>query len=50
MLEISLGVLIGFLKTGPSPSKNSTPKPKASGIVNMSENKIEASKLNAFIG
>ena len=35
-----IGILIGFLKTGPSPSKNSTPKPKASGIVNMSENKI----------
>jgi hypothetical protein len=45
-----LDVLIGFLNTGPSPSKNSTPKPKASGIVKISENRIDASKLNAFIG
>ena len=47
---MSFDVLIGLLNTGPSPSKNSTPKPKASGIVNMSENRIDASNLNAFIG
>ena len=46
----SLFVFIGLSKTGPSPSRNLTPKPMASGIVKMSENKIAASKLKASIG
>ena len=42
--------LIGLVKTGPSPSLNSTPKLKASGMVKISENKMLASRSNLLIG
>ncbi|SMG65569.1 hypothetical protein BMETH_357_0 [methanotrophic bacterial endosymbiont of Bathymodiolus sp.] len=40
----------GFLKRGPSPSVKYKPKPIASGIVKISENKIAASKSNLSNG
>ena len=50
MLEISSGLLIGFEKTGPFPSIKETPRPRASGIVRMSEKIIAASKSYLSIG
>ena len=47
---ISFELFIGLLNTGPSFSTKFTPNPSASGIVNISENKIAASRSKAFIG
>ena len=44
MFEISSGLLIGFENIGPFPSTKETPRPRASGIVKISEKIIAASK------
>ena len=50
MSEISSGLFIGFEKIGPFPSTKETPRPRASGIVRISEKIIAASKSYLSIG
>ena len=47
---ISSGFEIGLLNLGPSPSWKASPRSNASGIVKISENKIDASRSNRSIG